>query len=89
MLVIRVELWPGGDKARAREIANATVSNVSHLAGISDYDVRAAERASEVTGLSDVQAGFPVRGHNRHQSVWALVAKVAVGASRRFNGGAA
>lgn len=36
-------MWPGGIKALARTLAVADIANVSELAGLSDYQVFAAE----------------------------------------------
>ena len=84
MLAIRIELWPGGDKSRARTIAEATVTNISGLDDVSDYQVAALETASDVTGLPARAGGFIISGHPRKSTVWMLVAKVAMAAARRF-----
>lgn len=85
MLVVTVTLVPGGDWERAREIASATIANVSDLSDVSSYQVLAAERGSDVTGLPDQSAGFGIVNHNRKQSVWGLVMKVSARAAGRFN----
>ena len=43
MLRVTIEIWPGGDKARARAIAIASVANISELAEVSDYAVSVTE----------------------------------------------
>ena len=40
MLRVTVELWPGGDSSRRRELATCDITNVSGLAAVSGYDVR-------------------------------------------------
>lgn len=85
MLRITVTLIPGGDESRAREIASATIANASSLSDVSSYQVLAAERASDVTGLPDQSAGFGIVDHDRKQSVWSLVMKAAARAAVRFN----
>ncbi len=40
MLVIKIELWPGGDKSRARSLGEAEIANVGGDAQIGDYAVR-------------------------------------------------
>lgn len=40
MIVVKVELWPGGDPKRARDLGTATIANVSALGEHSDYEVR-------------------------------------------------
>ena len=85
MIVVKVYLWPNGDADREREIATADIANISGLAGLSSYAVLAAERASDVTGLPTQSAGFEIHSHDRRQSVWGLVAKVAMHAAMQFN----
>ena len=47
MLRVTVELWPGGDSSRRREIAVCDIANVTSLASVSTYDVRWRPIASE------------------------------------------
>ncbi len=39
MLVVKVELWPGGNQNRAKQLGFATIANISNLRDISDYQV--------------------------------------------------
>jgi hypothetical protein len=81
MLRVTVEIWPGGDKARACAIAIANVANVSDLADVSDYAVSVTEGQNPVTDTpSWSQRGYVLQ-HDRRTSVWALVAKVAIWAA--------
>jgi hypothetical protein len=41
MLVIKAEIWPGGDVGRAFEISRIGIANVSQLRRYSDYEVTA------------------------------------------------
>lgn len=69
MLVIRVELWPGGDRLSGREVARAGIANVSDLAAVSDY----------VAVLQDDRSDRPhavvIRGHERAAGLWTLLAR--------------
>lgn len=85
MIVVKVYLWPNGDPDRAREIATADIANISDLADLSSYAVLAAERESDVTGLPSQSAAFEIHSHDRRQSVWGLMAKVALTAAGKFN----
>lgn len=67
---IKVEL-------NGKEIASATAVNLSNLADVSDYWVAVHERAEPSLGITELDEGGMVRGHERSQSVWALVQKVA------------
>ena len=81
MLRITVEIWPGGDKTRARTLAIANVANVSDLADVSDYAVSVTEGYNPVTNTPPWSQGGSVFQHDRRTSVWALVAKVAIWAA--------
>lgn len=81
MLRIRVELVPGGDERSLRELARADVSNVS-MSPRSDYQVAACEGMNPLTGTPAWKSRGLIANHDRRQSVWALVAKVATLASR-------
>jgi hypothetical protein len=75
MLVVRVELWPGGDSRFAREIGWGGFANVSGLADVSDY----------VCVLNDdagAQVAVMVRGHERAAGFWPLLARAFTPESR-------
>jgi len=81
MLRVTVEIWPGGDKTRARSLAIANVANVSDLANVSDYAVSVSEGYNPVTNTPPWSQRGQIYEHDRRTSVWALVAKVAVWAA--------
>ena len=69
MLVVKVEIWPGGDGDRAEILGVAALANVSDLAGASDYVVVGGDHhGNDLEGL--------VRGHIRSDGIWPLVAAV-------------
>jgi hypothetical protein len=78
MLVITVELVPGGFAPMRRTIATMHSSNLSNLAPISDYQVEMMEAGNPLTGTPPTKGDCIVRGHDRAQSVWALVAKASL-----------
>lgn len=41
MLVVKVEVWPGGEPDRAFEISRIGIANVSGMAPVSDYEMTA------------------------------------------------
>jgi len=68
MLVVRVEIWPGGWEWEGRELGRLALANVSGLAEVSDYvavlvgpDARVADRV--------------VFGHRRSDGFWALIGR--------------
>lgn len=81
MLRVTVELWPGGVRLEARVIASAEIANVSDLAQVSDYVVRATEGYNPVTGTPPWSASGHVMQHDRSTSVWHLVSKAAAWAA--------
>ena len=81
MLRVTVEIWPGGDKARAHAVAIANVANVSDLANVSDYAVSVSEGYNPVTNTPPWSQRGQIYEHDRRTSVWALIAKVAVWAA--------
>lgn len=60
-----------------REIARALAGNVSNLADVSDYEVACREYANEGLGIPDSEQCGQIVGHNRNQTVWKLVHKIA------------
>jgi hypothetical protein len=81
MLRVTVEIWPGGDKARAHAVAIANVANVSDLANVSDYAVSVSEGYNPVTNTPPWSQRGQIYQHDRGTSVWALVAKIAIWAA--------
>lgn len=68
MIVVKVELWPGGDEATAREIHRIGIANVSNLREISSYLVVAKEDNGNETHRL-------VEGHPRSEGVEALISR--------------
>ncbi|MCL8483400.1 MULTISPECIES: hypothetical protein [Bradyrhizobium] len=77
MLVVTVDLAPGGDESRRRTIATMYVSNGSNLADVSDYLVTAMEAASPLTGNPAGIVEVKVLSHERKQRVWALLQRAS------------
>ncbi|MET4218715.1 hypothetical protein ABIB00_003933 [Bradyrhizobium sp. LB14.3] len=73
MLVVTVELWPGGSSRLRRPIGTMHIGNQSDLADVSDYWVIAMATANPLTGEPAGIAQFPVLAHPRRQRVWALI----------------
>ncbi|MBP1062680.1 hypothetical protein JOE51_004147 [Bradyrhizobium japonicum] len=73
MLLVTIEMLPGGFEPMSRKIASIRISNLSNLHQISDYQIQATENANPLTGTPLRTTECMVRDHNRHQSVWALL----------------
>lgn len=81
MIQIVIRIVPGGDRSRAWEQAVAEVGNASNLAPVSDYVVSAGENQNGVTAAPGWSARGRILQHDRRQSIWALVARVAAWAA--------
>jgi hypothetical protein len=82
MLVITIDLLPGGYESNRRTIGSMRIANVSNLADVSDYAVDVMEGANPLTGSPAQSASCKVTGHDRRQAVWVLLAKAAEAARR-------
>lgn len=67
MLVVILEIHPGGDASRRREIGRAEIENLSELAEVSDYAVKFRGEAGMGTEA--------IKGHRRKSGAWTLVRK--------------
>ena len=82
MLIITVELVPGGYEAGRRTIGSMRIANTSNLADVSDYAVEVAEGANPITGTRSRSACCTIERHDRRQCVWSLIAKAAAAARK-------
>lgn len=83
MLVVTVEVWPGGNLARRTVVGRMELANVSQLAAVSDYEGHVTDYgAHRVTSAQRVD--IRVEGHVRADGVWELVEKAL---RARSNGG--
>lgn len=77
MIVIKVELWPGGNRNRAVDLGTATIANITGLRDISAYEVRLlkgarfSKKAGELYKAGIVPA-FPRR--DKRWGPWELLA---------------
>ncbi|WP_171235824.1 hypothetical protein [Ruegeria sp. HKCCA6837] len=64
--------------ANEKEIARAHAENVSDdVNGLCDYEVRVSERESDQLGIEEKAVRFEISQHDRKQTVWTLVEKIA------------
>jgi hypothetical protein len=77
MLVITVDLVPSGYEPMRRTIAATSISNISELAAVSDYQIEATETSNPLAGTPSRTVRRLIHGHARAQSVWALVARAS------------
>lgn len=72
MLVIKIELWPGGDKSRCQELGRMTITNQGSTATATrgNYTIRLMRKGTETT----VQKTAEVLDYPRlSYPVWVLV----------------
>lgn len=77
MIIVHVELVPGGFEQQRRSIASLHIANVSDLADVSNYDIHVLEGANPLACTKPRIGSCRVSGHDRRQSVWSLIAKAA------------
>jgi hypothetical protein len=77
MIIITVDLVPGGFQPMRRTIASMRIANRSGLADISDYAVDVLEAANPLAGTNPRNGSCRIEGQDRHQSIWALLARAA------------
>lgn len=77
MLVVTVDIIPGGYELHRRTIGSMRIANASNLADVSDYAVEVIESANPLTGAKRRTTSCTVRTHDRRQSIWALLAKAS------------
>jgi hypothetical protein len=88
MIQVIVRIVPAGDKTRAFEHAIAEVTRErGHT--VCDYAMIAGEDRNPVTCTRDWSSRGHLLQHDRRQSVWALVAKVAAWAASEADKAAA
>ena len=76
MLVVRVEIWPGGYELGKQEIAKMQVGNISDLADTSDYIAVWEEYGNEALGIPKSRNTVQIDGHARRSTVWSLLRKI-------------
>ncbi|MHC2278084.1 hypothetical protein ACVI1J_004909 [Bradyrhizobium diazoefficiens] len=75
MLIVTIDLLPGGAGPLRRTLATVRIENLSDLAEISDYRVTAMEAPSALTDHPAGIAATKILAHPRRQRVWALLQK--------------
>lgn len=50
MIVCKIELWPGGDETKARNIGAVVIANVGGTASVGEYEVRLLKSAEYSKG---------------------------------------
>lgn len=90
MIVVKLELWPGGDERRKREIGTTYINNVGGTDKRGDYDVRVMRKDYDPCTISLRQVfgegkGITRKGHVSNYprlsyNVWRLITKALLSA---------
>jgi hypothetical protein len=80
MIVVTVEMIPGGFSPARRIIGSMQICNVSNCADCSDYRVQVLEAANPLVGTPARYGDCRIERHDRRQSIWKLLARAASGA---------
>lgn len=83
MLVVAVEIWPGGDRSRKVRIAEATAANVSELSEVSDYKCRVTATGCADLGIEPIAENFKIEDHHRADGALELVRRMFAAAILR------
>jgi hypothetical protein len=79
MLVVRIEIHPGGDSSRKREIGRLEIANLSDLAAVSDYECTFFEQSTIPGEPMRRHDSFGVYDHKRSDGAWKLVLRALKG----------
>lgn len=85
MIVVKLELWPGGDESRKEDLGTALIANVSNLADLSSYSVVLKKGARYSNNSGETWRTGTVESFPRNDSRWgpwellALALEVVVG----------
>lgn len=73
MLVVKVEIWPGGSETSSFEIARLELINVSDLAEVSDYVAHINQSGAAHLGVPSFYRQLAVSSHSRCDGPWRLI----------------
>jgi hypothetical protein len=73
VIVVYVELWPGGDQSRAKPIGSLGIANETNLSLLSNYRFEMDGIGNPALNIEPLKATGEIVGHNRNQSVWKLI----------------
>lgn len=73
MMIVKIEVWPGGVEAGSHEIGRMVIANLSNLAEISDYNVHIEQAETLRLHVPAIDTRVTVKSHPRRDGPWALV----------------
>jgi hypothetical protein len=85
MIRVIVQLVPGGDERRTRELGRAELRKLSPpgTSIFSSYSIGASEGPNPLAGTDPWEFRGTIENHDRRESVWKLVERAAAWAARQ------
>jgi hypothetical protein len=77
MIMVNIEMWPGGDSARKRPIGSMTIANIGGSSERGDYRVRLM-KSPEYAKTAGVWKSGKVEGFRRHFGPFDLLLQALV-----------
>jgi hypothetical protein len=74
MLIVRAEIWPGGDGHRSLTIGEIIAANESRGADASSYGGSVTQEPAPQINIARWRREFMLADHPRRNGVWPLVA---------------
>lgn len=75
VILVRAELWPGGDESRCKVVGTLILENITGTADVSSYSVCLDQTGDDASGSPEIDAVFQLHGHRRSDGLWKLVQK--------------
>lgn len=76
-LIVEVYVGSHLNKERRILVSEGVLHNISNLADISDYEGVIIEAGKDSLNIPPLTKEISIQGHDRNQSVWKLISKMA------------
>jgi len=76
MLVVKVEVWPGGDENGAFEIGRMEIGNMTASGHVCDYKARITQEKEILLMVPSLDKTVTVKSHSRRAGPWKLIKRV-------------
>lgn len=76
MLIVRAEIWPGGDGRCRYPVGEIVAANESELAAVSAYCGAISQEPAPHIVIEGWRREFTLSCHRRNSGVWPLVAAI-------------
>ncbi|WP_334181707.1 hypothetical protein [Novosphingobium sp.] len=76
MLIVKVEVWPGGEENEAFEIGRMEIANITASGHVCDYSARITQEEEILLMVPALDKAISVKAHSRRAGPWKLVKRV-------------